>query len=358
MIFIEFYSKIRKNSLQAFWNDCLIDKPEILELSFDDYFESPDDKVVNGLPVPNPGLETAKSANKETFEDGLNADDDEAAVTAGDESQLEFLNLRRGLGTHDYIGQRVHQIASILRNLSFLEENLATLVKNRSLLRFLVMLSNIRWGNLHHMGLDMLGNIAPEVELSDPSSDDLTRCLLSTISDGLESQDRGVVISCLEVLNKLCQKECNEDYLNKCLDKKVYTQICLFLSLNDIMLLLYTLECIFALTSLGEKSCLTIVQIKGVIDSLVSLVTVEAQSYGPDGCILMRVVETVPTNATPIVAAQSHNQTFSNHNSNSSLQTLTTIQPQSPHHSEPITSNTLTTFTTSEPQSNFLLLFL
>lgn len=188
--------------------------------------------------------------------------------------KLDFLNVHRGLGTHDYVGQRVHQICSILRNLTFSDENLSTLVHNRTFIRFCVMCSNIRWGNLHHMALDMLGNVAMDLELSDPS-DDLTRCLLSTIADGLESQDRGVIISCLEILYKLSQKESNEEYLHKCLNRKTYRQICLFLSLNDIMLLLYTLECIYALSSLGEKSCLVIVQIKGVIDTLVSLVTVE-----------------------------------------------------------------------------------
>lgn len=41
------------------------------------------------------------------------------------------------------------------------------------------------------------------------------------------------------------------------------------------MLLLYTLECIYALTSLGEKACNTIIHVRGIIDTLVSLVTIE-----------------------------------------------------------------------------------
>lgn len=272
MIFVEFYSKVRRNSLQAFWVDCLNDKPEILELSYDDYFASPDEKLENDKLLTLRRGSTGDRSHQEIFEDGLNSDD---TNDCDDINSLDFLNLRRGLGTHDYIGQRVHQITSILRNLTFIEDNLSTLVRNSSFVRFLVMVSNIRWGNLHHMGLDMLGNVAPEIELSDPSSDDLTRCLMSTVSDGLESPDRGVIISSLEVLYKLCQKESNEEYIHKCLNKRTYSQICLFLSLNDIMLLLYTLECIYALTSLGEKSCLTIVHVSGVIDSLVSLVTVE-----------------------------------------------------------------------------------
>ncbi|XP_065085749.1 mucin-5AC-like isoform X5 [Ochlerotatus camptorhynchus] len=158
------------------------------------------------------------------------------------------------------------------------------------------MCTNSRWGNLCHMGLDMLGNVANEIEINDPQMDEVTRCLVSTLSEGLEGADRGVIISCLEVLSKIAQKESNEDNLSLCLNQSVYNQISLFLSLNDIMLLIYTLECIYSLTSIGEKPCNAMMHVTGIIDSLVSLVTVEAQSYGPDACILMRVVETIPGN--------------------------------------------------------------
>lgn len=60
------------------------------------------------------------------------------------------------------------------------------------------------------------------------------------------------------------------------------------------MLLIYSLECIYALTSIGEKPCNAIAEIHGVLDTLVSLVTVDVHSFGPDSCILMRVVETLP----------------------------------------------------------------
>lgn len=292
--------------MQSFWSDCLAGKPEVLELSYDDYFQTVDDKAIDVIPNRPP---MRLRADNGTFEDGLNVRPNER----DDFTTVDFMNLSRGLGTHDYIGQRVSQVTSIFRNLSFMEENISTLVKNRSFIRFLVMTSNIRWGNLHQMALDMLGNVASELELWDPVTDDLTRSMLSLISDGVESPDRGVIISCLEILYKLCQKSSNEDYLHKCLNRRTYQQICLFLSLNDIMLLLYTLECLFALSSLGEKSCYHIVQIRGVIDTLVSLVSVEAQSYGPDGCILMRVVETVPTHLTGQSTFSPHSQQTHHH---------------------------------------------
>lgn len=58
------------------------------------------------------------------------------------------------------------------------------------------------------------------------------------------------------------------------------------------MQLLYTLECISALSALGERACGNIVQVTGLVGQLVALVTVETQSYSPDGCLPMRLVET------------------------------------------------------------------
>ncbi|XP_055917031.1 AT-rich interactive domain-containing protein 2 isoform X2 [Eupeodes corollae] len=286
-LFQELYSNVRKHSLQTFWKDLLYDKPQILELSFDDFLT---EKNIENSDLDGPALERI-------FQDGLNANSDDAYMRS-----LDFLSLGPGLGTQEYIGQRIHQVSSIIRNLSFYEENTYVLAKNRTFVRFLVMGANIRWGNLHHMVLDMFGNIANELDLLDPTLDELTRCLMSTICEGIESSDRGVIISCLEVLYKICQQDSNEEPIHKCLDQKFYNTLCLYLSLNDIMLLLYTLEAIYALSSLGHKSCSSLVQVKGIINSLVSLITVEAQSYGPDGCILMRVVETVPGNMLPMVA--------------------------------------------------------
>lgn len=294
-IFTEFYTNIRKQSLESFWKDCLADKQYFLELGYEDFFLSAgtDDECVNEVLVARDTLELTDGSGRTIPELEFLA---KKIKSTADFEQLDFLSLARGLGTHDYIGQRVHQIATILRNLSFIEENMGTLSRNRSFLRLLVMMSNVQWSNLHHMGLDMLGNVAPEIELADPTTDHLSRCIMSTITDGLESPDRGVIISCLEILSKLLHKECNEDSIHKCLTQKIYNQICVFLCLNDIMLLLYTLECIYSLSSLGEKACTQLMHVRGIIDTLVSLVTVEAQSYGPDACILMRVVETIPSN--------------------------------------------------------------
>lgn len=70
---------------------------------------------------------------------------------------------------------------------------------------------------------------------------------------------------------------------------QVYGQICRYLTIHDIMLLIYTLECLYSLSSLGTPACNAIVRAKGSIHTLISLLTVEAQSYGPEACIGMKV---------------------------------------------------------------------
>lgn len=191
----------------------------------------------------------------------------------------DFLQLGRGLGTQDFVGQRILQVISIIRNLSFFDENLTVLAKNKTLIRFLIMASNIRWGSIHQQALDILGNIAPEIELQDPATDTLTRCIASTVSEGLLGSDRGFIINCLEILYKLCQFEKNKYYLYKCIQQNIYDQISLYLTLNDIMLLLYTLECIYSLTALGQRTCNQIIHIKGIVPTLVSLITVEVSVF-------------------------------------------------------------------------------
>ncbi|XP_044737524.1 AT-rich interactive domain-containing protein 2 isoform X2 [Chrysoperla carnea] len=210
----------------------------------------------------------------------------------------------RTLGTQEYVGQRVLQIANILRNLSFTEDNITVLANNITFIRFLLLCTNSRWNTLHQYGFDMLSNVATEIALKDPIRDRLSECLLLTITQGLSCDDRFVVISALDVLNKLSQNEANEDVLLRYLERSVYEQVCTFLTIQDIMLLIYTLECLYALTSLGERACNHISKVTGIYDILVSLITVEAQSYGPKACIGMKVVETVPPGAATLAASQ------------------------------------------------------
>ncbi|XP_039295382.1 AT-rich interactive domain-containing protein 2-like [Nilaparvata lugens] len=289
-LFTEQYEKVRGYSMRHFWTDVLEEDSELHALLDETRF--------------------VKRKKKSAIEHSCAADDvatavgDAAAVAAttrpGGERRMrlepddkDLFCVGRTLGTQDRYGQRVLQIAQIARNLSFEEDNSQTLASDTTFVRFALLCCGAKWNVLRQSGLDMLTNVASDVALSDSLLDPL----LAVVNKGLESQDRAAALASLELLNKLGQNESNEDLLLRCIDDKVYERICELLTLQDIMVLVHTLECLYSLTSLGERSCNAIVRVHGALDTLVSLLTVEAQSYGPKACVLMRVVETVSTSA-------------------------------------------------------------
>ncbi|XP_043584003.1 AT-rich interactive domain-containing protein 2 isoform X2 [Bombus pyrosoma] len=327
-LFIEVYSRVRNYSINSFWSDVL-DSQDVIDLTNERTFmkkptaspqtfsrrkilerekqnrnavstendEASTSMEVDGMIPDCPRLDPTGS-----HQDEILKDQNQNSIKFEEEDKDLFC-VGRTLGTQDPYGQRVLQIASILRNLSFTPENAAVLGRNRCFLRFVLLCVRARWSNLHQLGFDILGNIANEIILKE-AGERITDVVLSCVAKGIESQDRFIVISCLEVLNKISQQDSNEEIIRFGLEDNVYELICRFLALNDIALLVYTLECLYALTSLGERPCTSVARVRGAIDTLVALVTVEAQSYGPKACILMRVIETVSTVASTQNAAQ------------------------------------------------------
>ncbi|XP_066987910.1 AT-rich interactive domain-containing protein 2 isoform X4 [Macrobrachium rosenbergii] len=252
----------------------------------------------------------------------------------------EIFHLGRDHGVQDAEGSRISQILHIIRNLSFEEQNVACLAKSHTCLRFLVLCMCSQWGGLAVNALDTLGNIVPEVTLRDPRIDSCSASLLENVCKGVASPDRAFILRSLEVLNKLAMNDPNEEILNNYIEPSVYSQICRYLTIHDIMLLIYTLECLYSLSSLGTPACNAIVRAKGSIHTLISLLTVEAQSYGPEACIGMKVVETV----TGVVSEPEPNTTAA---SATSTSTSTTTTSATATHLASATSTAVTTPVTS-----------
>lgn len=215
-LFNEVYSRIRGHSVNHFWPDVLdgIDLRPLL-----------DEKLFMKLPKKKSKEENGEeSKSKDATTVGEPSESDIVVCESGERAGLklepedrELFCLGRTLGTQDYIGQRVLQIAMILRNLTFADENIEVMSKDTTFIRFIILCCGSRWNSLHQMGLDMLGNIASEMELCDP----LLKYLLTVINAGLDSSDRCIVLSCIEVLNKFGQNEKNEEVLLRCLEEKV-----------------------------------------------------------------------------------------------------------------------------------------
>ncbi|XP_076257335.1 brahma associated protein 170kD isoform X9 [Rhynchophorus ferrugineus] len=320
-LFTHFYGDIRKKPIHTFWNDVL-ESDDFLELTNELKFyplskkeetnTKPSDTLIKDDSLKFASVLTSRtngSTEKSSHEESITIPDSDAECEIvennmtpsnnfqfkADQIDSEIFCLRRTLGTQDYIGQRVLQIATILRNLCFIEENLTILTKNSTFIRFLLLCACSQWNALRNLGLDMLGNVALELELKDVNTDIICSSILKIISKNIQSDDRASCLSSVEVLNKLSQNEKNEDILIRSLESAIYKKVCSFLTIHDVMLLIYTLECLYSLSSLGERSCAFIANNHGVIDTLVSLVTVEGKSYGPKACIGMKLVETIPT---------------------------------------------------------------
>ena len=299
------YNNNRSYDLIRFWRDVCGEK-KVLELIYDErnfYPKNPEENVEvvgskssSAANSPPKGLKSLESVAEDSGDalTRIAALKAQAEAELEDEDEDELFASGRSNGTKELTGQRVLQVATVIRNLSFEEENSPVLARNLTCLRFVLLCVNSSWANLNQMGFDILSNIASEVQLEEPSEDAVTELLLATLSRCIGAKDRFQVISSLDVLNKLCGQQSNEEFIQKLLGQAVYGQLTEYLSLHDIHLLITVLECLYSLTSLGELPCDALVKTHSAVELLVSLVTVEAQSYGPKACILMRVVETVP----------------------------------------------------------------
>ena len=284
----DLYKDARQYDLVGFWQDVCRDFT-VKELLLD--HSSPSEKGIHRK------SRTPKALVQASGSDRLEALMKRVQTEMGKKKD-EMFSSGRNSGTHETVGQRVLQVATIIRNLSFEEDNVPVLAKNLACLRFCLLCASSEWSNLNQMGFDILSNMASDLIIEESTLDHCVKeVLLSTLTACISSDDRFQVIASLDILNKLCIRDANEEVIESVLSEqtsRVYDQLVSYLSLHDIHLLISTLECLYSLSCLGESTCNSIVRTHGAVEALVSLVTVEAQSYGPKACILMRVVETVP----------------------------------------------------------------
>ncbi|VDM98844.1 unnamed protein product, partial [Thelazia callipaeda] len=186
------------------------------------------------------------------------------------------INIFCGLDTEfqprNVVTWRVQQVLSIMRNLSFEVINKAVLASSWPLLKFLFICSNCKWSLLRTAALDALSNISCEIDLLGEESSAANHLLLKTVSRCLYSDDKLQVMRALEIISGLCNNERNESVICEFLDYRILSKI-------------------FTISELGAVACYHLSRFPHAIDTLVSLATVEAVSFGPSGLIGMKVVE-------------------------------------------------------------------
>uniref|UniRef100_A0A8C5MSP9 AT-rich interaction domain 2 n=1 Tax=Leptobrachium leishanense TaxID=445787 RepID=A0A8C5MSP9_9ANUR len=196
----------------------------------------------------------------------------------------------RKLGINDIEGQRVLQIAVILRNLSFEESNVKLLAANRTCLRFLLLSAHSHFISLRQLGLDTLGNIAAELQL-DPVDFKTTHLMFHTITKCLMSRDRFLKMRGMEILGNLCKAEDNGVLICEYVDQDSYKEIICHLTLPDVLLVISTLEVLYMLTELGEVACVKIANVERSIDTLVCLISMDIQMFGADALTAVKLIE-------------------------------------------------------------------
>ncbi|XP_068950346.1 AT-rich interactive domain-containing protein 2 [Petaurus breviceps papuanus] len=196
----------------------------------------------------------------------------------------------RKLGINDIEGQRVLQIAVILRNLSFEEGNVKLLAANRTCLRFLLLSAHSHFISLRQLGLDTLGNIAAEL-LLDPVDFKTTHLMFHTVTKCLMSRDRFLKMRGMEILGNLCKAEDNGVLICEYVDQESYKEIICHLTLPDVLLVISTLEVLYMLTEMGDVACTKIAKVEKSIDMLVCLVSMDIQMFGSEALTAVKLVE-------------------------------------------------------------------
>ncbi|XP_041934208.1 AT-rich interactive domain-containing protein 2 isoform X2 [Alosa sapidissima] len=196
----------------------------------------------------------------------------------------------RAPGLGDAEGQRVLQVALILRNLSFEEANVKLLATNRTCLRFLLLCAHCTFVSLRQLGLDTLGNVAGELQL-DPVDFRTTHLMFHTITKCLMSRDRFLKMRAMEILGNLSKAEDNGVLICEYVDQDSYREVISLLTLPDVMLLISSLEVLYQLTELGEVTCSKISSVERSIDLLVRLVSIDLHTFGPDALTAVKLIE-------------------------------------------------------------------
>ncbi|OQR69359.1 AT-rich interactive domain-containing protein 2-like [Tropilaelaps mercedesae] len=207
------------------------------------------------------------------------------------EDEDDLFNLDNEVSPRDAEAQRVLRIALILHNLSFEEANAQILAQNQSFLRMMMLGAVSRWASLRQVGLDCLANVAPHLQLN-VHDDIICRSLLRLTIDGiLKSQDRGLVTRCLDIITHLAQCENNQQTLVAELDSSLLERLLELLTVHDVLLIIHSLETLYALTELGDGVCERLVAVRHAIGMLVSMLSLDPIAYGAGAQRGMKIVE-------------------------------------------------------------------
>ena len=72
-------------------------------------------------------------------------------------------------------------------------------------------------------------------------------------------------LAALEILSKLCQVQKNEGILNDCLEGETYSRMVQLLTVQDIQLIVHTLEALYQLSELGDPATSRLANVRNAV---------------------------------------------------------------------------------------------
>ncbi|KAF1765189.1 hypothetical protein GCK72_005141 [Caenorhabditis remanei] len=216
-----------------------------------------------------------------------------------------FTSVSNAFNVKDSRCWRLNQVTTIIRNLSFESANRVTIVKTWPVMKFLIMCASCKWSPLYVAALDALSNLATDIDLADKTLVYISQhAILRIITDGIFSMDKFKLIRSLEILTGLCGFEGNESIICDWLKPETIAHIFEIVGVKDIMMCVYTLECLYQISEMGDAACDMLSESAKAIQQLVSMATLEAVSFGPAGLAGMKVVEYQPNFQQPAAHPQ------------------------------------------------------
>lgn len=227
--------------------------------------------------------------NSEEIKELLPKDDSNGA----DSEQFcakEIFNLDIPAAHADFELQRVLQVCTILHNFSFDKTDAAVLSSHPVCMRFLLFCLHSNIGSLKKLATDTMTNLADKMVL-EPLESLNSQLFFFMVDRYVCDSDRHNRICGMNILKKICIVEENQDSVCKALDIAVYEALVKVLILEDVQLLVSSLETLYQLTALGQVPCDHMVTIARSIEILVSLLSVCVEAYGAEVLSMVKVID-------------------------------------------------------------------
>lgn len=229
------------------------------------------------------------------WKESISEDEVQKILTGSEEKDLTsgetlFHPARRKAGARAAECQRISQVGMIIHNFSFDDTNASVLASHPLCLRFLVLCICSDYGFLQRMAWGTLSNLSEKMIL-EPIESSTTQMFLQMLHFFLDHKDRYHVVNAMSVLGKLCTLEGNDEIFEAGLELEAYHSLIKVLIVNDVQLVLSSLESLYNLSGIGQVTSQHIAEVHCSIDILVCLMAMDAESFGPEALSEVQIYE-------------------------------------------------------------------